>query len=296
MRFGGGGAQARRRAQATARLARARLAQLDITWARCRPARAIREVILSGILGPLIDFYARRRAIGRDRFRELEPPVVFAANHSSHLDTPTILRSLPRKWRQRTAVAAAVDYFYRNRFVAGLVSLSFNTVPIERRAGGLAGDWQDHFKRLLEQRWNILFFPEGTRSRDGRIGKLRSGAAFLAARNRIPLVPIYVEGTHRAMPPGQSWPRRLPGPLWRRRHQVTVRFGEPIYPGADEDPDAVMDRVRSFLEDQAAAHGPRRSARRRTPDREPLVEDLRAAGGDARSEALAEARRPQNVS
>ena len=78
-------------------------------------ARFIRETILNYGLGPMMDVYVRARAIGSNRFDALKPPVVFVANHSSHLDTPTILRSLPRKWRQRTAVAAAADYFYKNR-------------------------------------------------------------------------------------------------------------------------------------------------------------------------------------
>jgi 1-acyl-sn-glycerol-3-phosphate acyltransferase len=283
MRGSGEGGPARERARATARLARAQLSKLDMTWARCRPARAAREIILSGVLGPMIDFYARRRAVGRDQFRGLKPPVVLAANHSSHLDTPTILRALPRKWRQRTAVAAAADYFYRSRAVAGLVSLAFNTVPIERRGAGRSEDWQEHFKRLLEQRWNILFFPEGTRSRDGEIGQMRPGAALLATEQRIPLVPVYVEGTHRAMPPGQSWPRRLRGRLWRRRHRVTVHFGEPIQPGPDGGADAVMIRLRAFMEDRAGASPDRTNGGGPEPASPRLVPELSAeAGGGAR--------------
>src|SRR4051794_28533114 len=106
-------------------------ARLDVPWARCGFARFVRETFLSYCLGPMMDLYVRARAIGSNRFDALKPPVVFVANHSSHLDTPAILRSLPRKWRQRTAVAAAADYFYTNRLVAHAVSLIFNTVPIQ---------------------------------------------------------------------------------------------------------------------------------------------------------------------
>ena len=73
-------------------------------------------------------------------------------------------------------------------------------------------------------------FPEGTRSRDGEIGKVRSGAAVIAAQHGIDIVPIYVRGTHDAMPPGQNWPKRRPGRLFSRRHKVEVRFGPPIPP------------------------------------------------------------------
>jgi 1-acyl-sn-glycerol-3-phosphate acyltransferase len=192
----------------------------------------------------------RARAVGSNRFDALKPPVVFVANHSSHLDTPAILRSLPRKWRQRTAVAAAADYFYTNRFVAHAVSLIFNTVPIQRRGGGLGKDSTAHVENLIDQRWNLLLFPEGTRSRDGRIGRLRSGAAVIAAEHDLTIVPIYVAGTHDAMPPGRSWPKRKPGRPFSRRHKVEIRFGDPITPAPGEHRSDVMGRVRAFMEQQ----------------------------------------------
>ena len=130
-------------------------------------------------------WYVRRRIEGREIFDGLKPPVVFVANHSSHMDTPTILRALPRQWRQRTAVAAAADYFYRKRWVAAAVSLLFSTVPISRRGGGMDKGSADHLHRLLSKRWNLLLYPEGTRSRDGSRGKLHSGAAVLAAAHDV---------------------------------------------------------------------------------------------------------------
>jgi 1-acyl-sn-glycerol-3-phosphate acyltransferase len=200
------------------------------------------------VLGPIIDFYARCRATGRARFETIRPPVVFVANHSSHLDTPVILRALPRAWRQRTVVGAAADYFYRNRLVAVLVSVAFNTVPIARRGGGVGTDAIDHLSRLITQRWNLLMYPEGTRSRRGDVGRLRSGAAVLAAKHGLCIVPIYVKGTHDAMPPGRSWPHRLPGRVFSRRHKVEVCFGEPIRPRPGEHRRAVMERIQDFYE------------------------------------------------
>lgn len=207
-------------------------AKMDVSWARYGPARAAREFLLSGVLGPMTDWYLRRRAVGRDVFDDLTPPVIFVANHSSHLDTPTILRAIPRKWRNRTAVAAAADYFYKKRWKANGVALLFNTVPLGREGGGLGNGATDHVDRLINERWNLLMFPEGTRSRDGSIGKVRSGAAVIAAQHGIDIVPIYVSGTHDAMPPGQNWPKRRPARLISRRHKVEVRFGAPV--GCDD--------------------------------------------------------------
>ena len=252
-----------------------RAARLDMPWARAGVARMLREAFLQGVLGPLMDFYVRRRTEGAERFRDIEPPVVLVANHSSHLDTPAILRSLPRRWRQRTAVAAAADYFYRNRLVAALVSLVFNTVPIQRRGGGLDEGAMEHLDELLEQRWNLLVYPEGTRSRDGAVGRMRSGAAVLASEHGISIVPIYVEGTHEAMPPGRSWPRRRRSGLRSRRHPVKVRFGEPIRPVPGEHRVEFTRRVRSFFDRQ-----PRVASEAAAPPQsggEPVIETLAGA-------------------
>ena len=84
----------------------------DVAWARSGLACAVREVILSALMRPLMALYARRRVTGRHHVDGLRGPVLFVANHSSHMDTPLILRALPWAWRRRTAVAAAADYFY----------------------------------------------------------------------------------------------------------------------------------------------------------------------------------------
>ena len=221
-------------------------ASLDVSWARCGYARAARAGILKFLLGPLIDVYVKRRTRGAEVLADVTPPVIFVANHSSHLDTPTILRAIPRAWRTRTAVAAAADYFYKSRWKAGAVALAFNTVPLGRSGGGL--DATQHVDRLIEQRWNLLMFPEGTRSRDGSVGTVRSGAAVIAARHGIDIVPIHVSGTHAAMPPGRNWPSRIPGRLVSRRHKVEVCFGEPIRVHSADERREIMDEVRAFWE------------------------------------------------
>jgi 1-acyl-sn-glycerol-3-phosphate acyltransferase len=223
-------------------------ANMDVSWARCGYARAARAGILRFVLGPLIDLYTRRPLVQRDVFDDLPSPVIFVANHSSHLDTPTILRAIPRKWRNRTAVAAAADYFYKKRWKANGVALMFNTVPVGRTGGGLSSGATDHVDKLIDKGWNLLMYPEGTRSRDGEIGKLRSGAAVIAAQHGIPIVPIHVRGTHEAMPPGQNWPKRKPGRFFSRRHQIEVRFGQPIEPESEAARHEVMDEVREFFD------------------------------------------------
>jgi 1-acyl-sn-glycerol-3-phosphate acyltransferase len=224
---------------------RAAAGQLDIPWARSWPAGIARENFLRFVLGPIMDFYARRRSTGREKLAGLKGPVILVANHGSHMDTPVILSALPRRLRKRTAVAAAADYFYRNKAVAALVSLLFNTVPIERRGGGLTKGG-GHLDKLLDQGWNLLLYPEGTRKHGEGTGRVRRGAAVLAAAHDLAIVPIRVTGTRDAMPPGRLWPKRLRGKLLSKRHRIEVSFGEPIRPNGDAT--ALIERVQRFFE------------------------------------------------
>lgn len=238
--------------------------RLDVPWARSAPARAVGAALLVFVLGPLIAYYVRARRRGHERFAQLTGPVVLVANHSSHLDTPAILRALPAAWRRRTVVAAAADHFYQRRSVASGVSLLFNTVPVSRAGGGT--DALEHIQELVADGWNLLIYAEGTRSRDGSVGRMHSGAALVAQRHQIPIVPVRVTGTHAAMPPSASWPHRIKGRLLSRRHQVEVAFGAPVAPRADETPAQLMARVSAFYatdaDDPPAAGAPGACTRR----------------------------------
>ncbi len=238
---------------------RAAAAQLDLPWARSLPAGFVRENFMRFVLNPLMDYYTARRATGREKLSAVKQPVILVANHASHMDTPVILSALPRRLRKRTAVAAAADYFYRNRFVASVVSLIFNTVPIERKGGGGLAKDGSHLDQLLDQGWNLLLYPEGTRSRGGAPGRVRRGAAVLASSHNLSIIPIRVTGTAAAMPPGRLWPKRLHGKLLSKRHRITVSFGEPIPPGSDTT--ALIERVQSFFD--SGDGGPSRSPYRR---------------------------------
>lgn len=239
--------------------------QLDLPWARSWIAGVVRAGFLRFVLRPVMDVYTRRRASGRDKLFKVKGPIILVANHTSHMDTPVILAALPRRLRKRTAVAAAADYFYRNKLVASLVSLIFNTVPMERKGGGLGKQATDHLDRLLDEGWNLLVYPEGTRSRSGGAGRVRRGAAVLANRHKLPVVPIRVSGTRAVMPPGRFWPKRLHGRVLSKRHRVQVSFGEPIKPA--DDAGAVIDRVQRFFDQDDKGNGAGRLRKRLTPSR-----------------------------
>lgn len=203
-------------------------------WSRRAPARAVREVAQKGGLEPLFRSQVRPHVEGLDVLSRVSGPVIFVANHASHLDTPLILLTLPDEWRRRTAVAAAADYFFDTWWRAVGSAVLFNTFPIERRGGTMAATPG----QVLADGWNLVVFPEGTRSPDGWLGKFRMGAAWLAVENQVPVVPVAHRGTFAAMPRGQDWPS--PG-----RRPVTIRFGEPLMPQPDESAREFAPRVRA---------------------------------------------------
>lgn len=222
-------------------------ASLDAPWARALPARVAREILICGVFGSIIATYSRREIVGHGHLEHLGGPVIFVANHCSHVDTPALLRSLPARWRRRTAVAAAADYFYTTRLLAGAVSLAFCTVPVDRHAHGVGIDATTHVEHLIDAGWSVVVFAEGTRSRDGRVGLMRSGAAVLAAQHGPPIVPVHISGSHAAMPPSRNWMVRPEGGGHRARHTIAVSFGAPIHVGPRDDRVEVMERVRLFM-------------------------------------------------
>jgi 1-acyl-sn-glycerol-3-phosphate acyltransferase len=177
------------------------------------------------LLGPAVRWLcAPLRVEGAEHARGLVGPTLLVANHASHLDAPLVLAALPGEVRARLAVAAAEDRFFRDPLVGLAVSLGLGAFPFPRGRGCAAGLLRA--RRLLEAGWHVLLFPEGTRSRDGRPGPFRSGAAHLARTAGVPVLPIGIVGAHALMPPGAAAPRRGP---------VRVRFGEPYLPAPDQE-------------------------------------------------------------
>ena len=103
---------------------------------------------------------------------------MFVANHESHADTAVVLAALPREVRSRSAPAAAEDYFFSSRVRGVMAALAMGAFPFPRH--GSAG--LERAERLLAEGWNVLLFPEGTRSRDGRMGRFRPGAGHASYR------------------------------------------------------------------------------------------------------------------
>lgn len=225
----------------------------DSSWARKLPARYARFFLTEGLVRPVIAGLAQPERRGLDRLADLEGPAIFAANHHSHLDAGLLITSLPEPHRHQVFAAAAADYFFDTRVKATASALVLNAIPFERSKVGRRS--ADAAAELVDDGWSMIIFPEGGRSPDGWGQPFRGGAAYLALRCGVPIVPVHLAGTGRVLPKGKNRPTPA---------RTVVTFGAPIVAGEKERTNALNDRIEaavSALADEATSDW--YSARRR---------------------------------
>jgi 1-acyl-sn-glycerol-3-phosphate acyltransferase len=154
--------------------------------------------------------YFRWRVFNAERVPQTGP-VILASNHASFLDPPLVGSGLHRP----------INYLARKslfRFpVMGWVLRSWNTVPVDRDGGGAAG-----LKAILDRLLaggGIILFPEGTRTRDGRLQPARSGIGLTVIKSDAVVIPVRTFGTFEAYGRHIKFPRPF---------RVAVKYGEPM--------------------------------------------------------------------
>ena len=206
-------------------------------WQFALPVVIVRAALIVGFLYPLMAVFSRRRTYGQEVLRSIDGPVIFAANHLSVADNPAVLLALPWRWRLRLATAASEEVMRgRGRFqsfFAALISNGFHISQTGSVRGSLA-----YCGKLIRARWSLLFFPEGIRSDDGKLGPFKPGVGLLAVRLGVPVVPVYLKGTDRVVAKGGSRPHR---------GDIEVRFGQPIRIPADMKYDAATQVIRDAV-------------------------------------------------
>lgn len=227
----------------------------DHEWSRRYPVRLARAVVLDNLARPAARVLAPATVRGIEHLRHVERPVVFAANHASHIDTPLLLTTLPVEFRHRTVVAAASDYFFDRTWKSVLWSFALAAIPIERSRVNRKS--ADTAAELLEDEWNLVIFPEGGRSPDGWTQPFRGGAAYLARRTGRPVVPVYIHGTRHVLPKSMAPETGAPGPGGSgtesrlagrlRRSPIAVLFGAPMSPDEGESAHRFSDRVEAAV-------------------------------------------------
>ena len=134
---------------------------------------------------------------------------VLVANHCSHLDALTILSAMPLRKLHRVFPAAAQDFFFVSIPRLAIAAVVVNALPFNRQSN--IRQSLSLCRQLLENPGNILLiFPEGTRSTTGELGEFKSGIGLMLAGTQVPIVPCYLDGTFRAWPKGNWFPRPTP--------------------------------------------------------------------------------------
>lgn len=163
------------------------------------------------------------------------PPraVVYMSNHQSHLDIPMLYATLPSP---SIRMLAKTELFKIPLWGRGLREAEF--IEVDRSNHASAVRSIDHAARLLRDGVSIYLAPEGTRSRDGRIGKLKKGGFHLALGTGAPIIPVAIRGTIAILPRG--------GTVMRSGQRVSVEIGPPIE-AAGRDLADLMAQVSDFL-------------------------------------------------
>ncbi len=135
-----------------------------------------------------------------------EGQFILVSNHNSHLDTVSLLCSLPVNRLRDVHPAAAADYFARNKVMATLCEFFLNTVFVRRKGeGGAVLKPLDELDMHIKDGKSLILFPEGTRGLPEQIVDFKCGAAVLLQRNpHVKLVPVFMIGMGKAMPKGDG--------------------------------------------------------------------------------------------
>ena len=169
-------------------------ADYDTEWARRYPARAARRAPVRGPRAP------GHRGRGRPPTcaastgcADLDGPVIFAANHHSHLDTAAAAVALPEPWRHHVFVGRRRRLLLRQPgHRRRCRPSSLDAIPIERTK--VTRRSADQAAELIDDGWSMVIFPEGGRCPDGWGQPFRGGAAYLALRCGVPVVPVHLRG------------------------------------------------------------------------------------------------------
>jgi 1-acyl-sn-glycerol-3-phosphate acyltransferase len=192
----------------------------------------VRRISLPTWILPIARIFAWVRVEGLEHLENLQGPVLFAANHQSHMDTPAILAALPARWRYRLAPAMAKEFFKAHFFPKGftrrarvtnslnyyLAALFFNAVPLPQREAG-ARQALRYSGDLFGEGYSVLLFPEGRRTLAGEFLPFQAGVGMIASRLGVPVVPIRLEGLDQIL--HQKAKMASPG-------RARVAFGPPL--------------------------------------------------------------------
>lgn len=171
-------------------------------------------------------FYVRLKVHGE--FKTLfktYPRLLIISNHASHLDATSIAAAVPFRYWRHLYITAAKDYFFSNPIFTFFSKHCLGAIPIDRKdKKGEAVKLCLNLLSTQDRIWMILF-PEGTRSKDGKMSAFRRGISLFAESTSTPILFLYVDGNSKLWPKGKLLPS--PGKL-------DIHIGPVVPPGPKE--------------------------------------------------------------
>jgi len=192
--------------------------------------KMLAPTIIRGLLRPVARLMFRLKHQGMEMIPD--SPLIITPNHQSYLDAFLVMLVMPRRMLKTTFFIANSKHFITR--LVGMLSRNIIILNIEKDLKTALSTTA----AALKNGKNVVIFPEGTRSRDGRLGVFKKTFAILSKELNVPVVPLAISGAYESFPFGRLLPR--PG-------NIELRFAEPIYPGRG-DYQAIIDRVRSVID------------------------------------------------
>ncbi|MGH9819769.1 MAG: 1-acyl-sn-glycerol-3-phosphate acyltransferase, partial [Pyrinomonadaceae bacterium] len=217
-------------------------------WPLRLPVVWVRSAFYYLVVFPLTRLLCRAEIRGVEHLNSLEGSVLFASNHITHGDPALILSVLPRRFRHRMAIAmdgemlagfrhppSETPFFSRilSFFKYWSVLTFFNAFPLPRLSGfrrsfAFAGE-------AMDRGFNVMIFPEGELTKDGKMHDFRAGVGLLAAGLRSPVVPVRIDGLWDLKKHGQRY--------YAPPRSVKVTFACPVFFRHGESPSDFAKRL-----------------------------------------------------
>jgi len=227
-------------------------------WPWLLPFQWLRVVFIEAVAQPLVWLLANPRVVAPEKLRLTSgETMLIIANHVTTFDGPLVQFALPGRVRRRIAVAMAGDmladyrhfrnperpagrksyFFLPGPFIYFLLTALYNVFPLPRRR-----NFQQSFAHAgaaMDRGYNVLVFPEGTRSAEGTLARFRGGIGLLARQSGAQVLPVALCGL------GEL---KAENKRWFRSGSIEVHVGEPIRFAPEETEAAITARLHAEVE------------------------------------------------